>query len=154
MQQERLEKYFFEADKHIDMITEALDTLEQNLPIKDYCKLSKLENFALNTLIFRFSKLQDLLGTKIFRNYLDYSGYETSEKSFFELLKEIEKESIVDIDTWNEFRVIRNNIAHEYPHEEDEINENINLLIQKASTLIEITNTIKSKYHETASKRN
>ena len=153
MLEEKLEKYFFEANKHIKLIKEALVVLKDDLPISDYNKLSQLQNFALNALIFRFSKLQDLLGSKIFRNYLDFSGYETKEKSFFDLLKEIEKEGIIDIDSWNEFRVIRNSIAHEYPQEEDEIDENLNLLVEKADELIKISQKIESRYYEIKQKR-
>ena len=86
-----LPKYFSEIDAHIALIDEALEVLQEKLPINDYKNLSSLEKFALNTLIFRFSKLQDLLGSKVFRSYLEYSGFETSEKSFFDLLKRSKK---------------------------------------------------------------
>jgi len=139
----RLPKYFSEIDAHIALIDEALEVLQEKLPISDYKNLSSLEKFALNTLIFRFSKLQDLLGSKVFRSYLEYSGFETSEKSFFELLKEIEKEGIVDIDTWDE---LRNQIAHEYPEEEDEAIEKINLFIERSQVLIKIAQKLRERY--------
>ena len=151
--EEKLEKYFYEADKHKELLLETTDLLEKSLPIKTYQNLSKIEKFALNTLIFRFSKLQDLLGTKIFRNYLDFAGFEVSEKSFFDILKEIEKEGIVDIDSWDEFRKLRNNIAHEYPQEEEEIIENIELIIKSTNDLISVLEKIESKYHEIKSRR-
>ncbi len=91
---ERIEKYLYEASKHRELLLDTLDVLEKILPIEDYQKLDNLEKFALNTLIFRFSKLQDLLGTKVFRNYLDFIGFEVNEKSFFDILKEIEKEAL------------------------------------------------------------
>ena len=142
----RLPKYFAKIDAHIALIDEALEVLQEKLPINDYKNLSSLEKFALNTLIFRFSKLQDLLGSKVFRSYLEYSGFETSEKSFFELLKEIEKEGIVDIDTWDELRKLRNQIAHEYLEEEDEAIEKINLFIQRSQELINIANRLREHY--------
>ena len=142
----RLPKYFTEIDAHIELIDEALDVLQEKLPIKDYKNLNSLEKFALNTLIFRFSKLQDLLGSKVFRSYLDYSGFETSEKSFFDILKEIEKEGIVDIDTWDELRKLRNQIAHEYPEEEDEAIESINLFIQRSQELTKIAQKLRERY--------
>ena len=142
----RLLKYFAEIDAHIALINEALEVLQEKLPINDYKNLSSLEKFALNTLIFRFSKLQDLLGSKVFRSYLEYSGFETSEKSFFDILKEIEKEGIVDIDTWDELRKLRNQIAHEYPEEEDEAIEKINLFIQRSQELINIANRLRECY--------
>ena len=142
----RLPKYFTEIDAHIELINEALKALQNRLPIENYNDLTNLEKFALNTLIFRFSKLQDLLGSKVFRSYLEYSGFETSERSFFDILKEIEKEGIVDIDTWDELRKLRNQIAHEYPEEEDEAIEKINLFIQRSQELIKIAQKLREHY--------
>ncbi len=142
----RLPKYFAEIDAHIELINEALEVLQNRLPIENYNDLTNLEKFALNTLIFRFSKLQDLLGSKMFRSYLEYSGFETSEKSFFDILKEIEKEGIVDIDTWDELRKLRNQIAHEYPEEEDEAIESINLFIERSQELIDIADRLRERY--------
>ncbi len=149
--QERIERYLFEANRHISHIESAKEEL--NVPVINYDDLSKLEKFALNTLIFRFSKLQDLIGTKLFRYYLDYSGLYANDMGFFDLLKEIEKEGIVDIDTWQQLRELRNDIAHEYPHEMAEMLEKINLLIEKSEDLIVILRTIEAKYHETKRQR-
>ena len=149
----RLKKYFSEAKKHIELINEALEVLKDKLPIKNYKELDSLEKFALNALIFRFSKLQDLLGSKIFRAYLEFSGYDTSEKSFFDILKEIEKEGIVDIDSWDELRKFRNQIAHEYPEAEDEVIESINLFVQKSKELIAINQRLEEKYLEIKQRR-
>ena len=144
----RLIGYFIEAQKHITLISESLEVLEPKIPIKAYESLNQLERFALNALIFRFSKLQDLIGVKIFRTYLDFSGFETTEKSFFDILREIEKEGIVDIDSWSELRELRNKIAHEYPEEVDEMVESINLFIEKSSKLIAISNKLEEKFNE------
>ncbi len=146
--EKRLVAYFIEAKKHIALIDESLEVLEQKIPIKEYEALNQLERFALNALIFRFSKLQDLIGVKIFRTYLDFSGFEIREKSFFDILREIEKENIIDIDSWSELRELRNKIAHEYPEEIDEIVESINLFIEKSSELVVVSNRLEKKFNE------
>ena len=153
MTQKRLKLYFQETQKHIDLIEESLDVLKDALPIKNYDDLAQLQRFALNALIFRFSKLQDIIGAKIFRNYLEYSGYNTAEKSFFDILKEIEKEGIVDIDSWDILREIRNKIAHDYPEELDEMLEGINLFIEKSSELVTIAKKLEQKFYEIERKR-
>ena len=150
---ERLDRYFYEANTHIELINEAKNALSSRLPILDYKNLNSLEKFALNTLIFRFSKLQDLIGTKIFRNYLDFLGFSVESKSFFDILKEIEKEQIIDIDSWDELRKIRNQIAHEYPEEEDEAIESINLFIEKSDILINTTKRLEQKYNAIKQRR-
>jgi hypothetical protein len=149
----RLNNYFNEAQKHIDLIAESLEVLEPKIPIANYENLNQLERFALNALIFRFSKLQDLIGVKIFRNYLDFSGFDVVEKSFFDILREVEKEGIVDIDSWGELRELRNKIAHEYPEEMDEMLESINLFIKNSHLLVEISKRLEQKYYEVKRKR-
>ncbi len=144
--EKRLTSYFKEVAKHKELIVESLEVLNPKIPIESYESLNQLERFALNALIFRFSKLQDLIGVKIFRNYLDYSGFDIVEKSFFDILKEIEKEGIVDIDTWSDLRELRNKIAHEYPEDIDETIQSINLFIQKSSLLLEIANRLEQKF--------
>lgn len=93
-----------------------------------------------------------MLGTKIFREYLLVLQYPVDDKNFLELLKELDKEKIIDIDIWSEFRGVRNCISHDYPFEEDEKLEAINYLIKNVKYLINITKTIKANL-ETINKR-
>ena len=151
MIKDRLDSYFYEANRHKEHILEA--KAELNIPIRDYDNLPKLEKFALNTLIFRFAKLQDLIGVKIFRAYLEYMEFPLSDMSFFDILKAIEKEKIIDIDSWSYLRKLRNDIAHDYPEELQETLEKVNLLIQKSDILIKIVDKLESKYYETKQNR-
>ena len=148
---EKLAAYFAEADKHKEHIIEAKEEL--SLPIESYEALSKLEKFALNTLIFRFSKLQDLIGAKIMRVFLSCNEFPVEEMGFFDILKEIEKEGIVDIDTWSQLRELRNDIAHEYPEEMEEVIAKINLLIDRSDSLIAIVERLERQYREIERKR-
>ncbi len=151
MIQNRLESYFYEAKRHKEHIREAKEEL--NIPISDYETLPKIEKFALNTLIFRFSKLQDLIGAKIMRAYLEFSEFPVDDMSFFDLLKEIEKEGIVDIDSWSQLRKLRNDIAHDYPQELQEMLDKVNLLIKKSDILVGIIDKMESRYNEIKQKR-
>jgi len=148
---DRLNNYLKEANRHKEHILEAKSEL--TLPIKEYDTLSKLEKFALNTLIFRFSKLQDLIGGKIFRAFLDFSGFSTKDLSFFDILKELEKEGILDIDEWQFLRELRNDIAHDYPEELDEKIEKINLFIKRSDDLLRVFDKLEEKYLEIKRKR-
>jgi len=151
MKKVRVESYLQEAQKHKEHIVEAKSVLV--LPIKSYEKLNQLQKFALNTLIFRFSKLQDLMGAKIFRAYLEFAGFPTKDVGYFDILKELEKEGVVDIDSWSTLRELRNDIAHDYPDEFDEFIDKINLFVLKSDELIAILNSIEEKYSATHSKR-
>ena len=122
MNSSRLKNYLKEAKIHIERLNEVLKEIEKIYPldVEKFKQLTIEQKNMLDTLAFRFSKLQDLVGTKIFREFLDEVGFITEGKSFLEILKEIEKEGIIDIDTWSEFRKVRNLIAHDYPDEWEE----------------------------------
>lgn len=151
---ERLKFYLDEANIHINRLTDVLNSLEKLYPLEHnkFIKLTVEEKDKLDVLAFRFSKLQDLLGTKIFRTYLIALQYPVEGKSFLELLKELEKEKIVNIDLWSEFRGVKNSLSHDYPFEDDEKLDAINYLIKHVKYLIDITNNIREKF-ETIDKR-
>ena len=151
----KLELHLEESYIHINRLTDVLNVLEELYPLtKDKLETLSLENKdKLDVLAFRFSKLQDLLGTKIFREYLIVLQYPVEGKNFLELLKELDKEKIIDIDIWSEFRGVRNSISHDYPSEEDEKLESINYLIKNVKYLISIIKKIQDNF-EVISKRN
>ena len=144
----KLEQHLVEAMVHINRLLSVINPLEKHYPLDN----EKLENLSLeemdklDVLAFRFSKLQDLLGSKIFREYLSVLQYPVEDKNFLELLKEMDKENILDIDIWSEFRGVRNSISHDYPFEDDEKLEAINYLIKNVKYLIEITKKIKDNF--------
>jgi len=119
MNSSRLKNYLKEAKIHIERLNEVLKEIKKIYPldVEKFKQLTIEQKNMLDTLAFRFSKLQDLVGT---REFLDEVGFITEGKSFLEILKEIEKEGIIDIDTWSEFRKVRNLIAHDYPEEWEE----------------------------------
>ncbi len=143
----RLKVYLEEAELHVKRLEDVLERLKKFYPfdVKKLENLTSQQQDMLDTLAFRFAKLQDLLGVKIFREFLKEMGFVTEGKSFLEILKEIEKEKIIDIDTWHEFRKIRNFISHDYPYNEEEKVEAINYLIQKVPELIKVVRKIESK---------
>ncbi len=134
-----------EANIHINRLNDVLSTLEKLYPLNKskFMKLSLANKDKLDVLAFRFAKLQDLLGTKIFREYLIVLQYPVEDKNFLELLKELDKEKIVDIDIWSDFRGVRNSISHDYPFEEEDKLEAINYLIKNVKYLMDTTKTIR-----------
>jgi len=94
---ELAKKYNFPLDKNsfVD-ITNNL----QDLAYSDQC-------------IYRFSKLQDCMGAKLFKSVLLYQG-ENVNKPFLDILNQLESMDIIDVDEWFEIRDLRNEIAHDY----------------------------------------
>jgi len=142
---DKLTFHLTEAMVHINRLEDVLPKLSVIYPLDvDKFNLLALEDKdRLDVLAFRFAKLQDLLGAKIFREYLIVLQYPVEDKNFLEILKELDKEKIIDIDLWSEFRGVRNSIAHDYPSEEEEKAEAINYLIKHIDKLMSVTQKIK-----------
>lgn len=150
---ERLINYFNEAKKHIDKIESVKELLDKKIPLsmESFYELSERELDKLDVLVFRFSKLQDLLGQKIFRYILEYSGFDTNI-SFVKILSELEREGLLEIDRWRALRDARNAIAHEYPNEEDIMIDEINFIYQEVWYLVELTKRVEEYFYEIDSK--
>lgn len=140
---ERLRFHLKEAAIHIKRLEETLEVLNQYYPIG--ANNSEVLKDKLDVLAFRFAKLQDLIGNKIFREYLEFVEFPTEDKNFLELLRELEKEGIVDIDLWSKLRSARNSIAHDYPYEDEDKIEAVNFLIKNVSYLIKIVKRIENE---------
>ena len=151
---ERLTNYFNETKKHIAKIESVKRALDNIMPldIESFDKLSEIKQDKLDVLVFRFSKLQDLLGRKIFRTILEYSGFDTNI-SFVKILSELEKESLLNVDRWISLRDVRNAIAHEYPNEEENMIEEINFIYKEVWYLVELSKKLEEYFYEINSKR-
>jgi hypothetical protein len=141
----RLDNYFNEAQKHSAKINGAMEVLKTVMPLETYGELSELHQDKLDILVFRFSKLQDLLGDKIFRTILEYSGFNT-QRPFIELLSELERENLLELNHWIELREARNKIAHDYPDDEVHIVESINFIYTHVTYLMELVETFNRYY--------
>ncbi len=116
---EKLKNNLLESQKHLKRVKDAFGELQKSfeLPMdeEEYLTLSKdLQALAFcDQVIYRFSKLQDTIGAKLFKSFLLFQG-ENIDKPFLDILSELEKMDIVDVDEWFEMRDLRNEIAHEY----------------------------------------
>jgi hypothetical protein len=82
---------------------------------------------VIDSFIFRFIKIQDLIGEKFFKEVLAYLGEYKRSMSFIDILDRLEKLELIDnADKWSNFRELRNSLSHEYPANEIEIIKDIN----------------------------
>ena len=85
---------------------------------------------VIDSFIFRFIKIQDLMGEKLFKELLTVLREYKRNMSFIDVLDRMERLEIIDnADKWNDYRELRNGLSHEYPANEDEIIKEINLAI-------------------------
>ncbi|WP_294890596.1 nucleotidyltransferase domain-containing protein [Sulfurimonas sp. RIFCSPLOWO2_12_36_12] len=146
-----LEKYFHECDKHIQRINEAFETIQTFIPITafEYTNLDKNQIQALDQYMFRFTKLQDTLGDKIFKLIVANYEQEVSSLPFIDILNKLEKtEYIFSAKEWMNLRKVRNNIAHQYDDEPEEMSQAINEIVSNKDVLLKIYDKVKQKYNE------
>lgn len=80
-------------------------------------KLSKEEVRVVDQFIFRFSRLQDAIGQKLFKYLLEASREPLSDTAtFLDKLRILERINVVpSAERWENARLIRNRLAHDYP---------------------------------------
>ena len=117
-QKDKLKKIIESGRIHVDRINSAYNAVKEILPLNSerFTKLSTDKRAFIDQYIFRFAKLQDLIGQKLFRETLEALGEDTSQMTFIDVFHRLEKYNIVSgIEKWQVLREIRNDVAHEYP---------------------------------------
>ena len=115
----RLEDNLNESYKHLQRLNGAFEEIgiRYTFPINKEIFFQIIESKQLlaysDQIIYRFSKLQDCMGAKLFKSILLYQG-ENTNRPFLDILNQLEKIDIVDVDEWFEIRDLRNEIAHDY----------------------------------------
>ena len=143
----RLNFYLNIIQNSLNDVDNYINKISSFLPINypNYNELIAHHKDTIDAIAFRFNKIQSTLGEKVFKYFLEEIGYDTN-KSFLEILNEIEKLGIVDRKKWIEFREIRNKVSHDYPEEIGEIIENLNKMINSFNEFKKILNKIKEIY--------
>lgn len=146
---ERLRREFEVCDKHILRINEALGELQVALPmtVDSYAQLAAGQVRCLDQFIFRFSKLQDAMGAKIFRYLLEYLDEDVSALPMRDILNRMERYLFIpSADEWNYIRELRNEISHDYPLLEMDSVAILNELLSKVSVMLTIYEKLKTTF--------
>lgn len=134
---------------HLRRIRNAFDELSKQytfpITIENFRELiDNVQNIAYaDQVIYRFSKLQDGIGAKLFKAFLLAQG-ENVDKPFLDILHQLEKLNIVDVDEWFMLREIRNEIAHDYEENEENAMNILNTIIETLGELEKILVTIQT----------
>jgi hypothetical protein len=148
---EKLQKIFYECEKHIQRINSASSKMISIMPLDGdkYTNLDEDEVAHIDQFLFRFAKLQDTMGQKLFKNILLYVDEDVDAKPFIDILNLMEKLSLLESAyVWRELRDSRNELAHNYEDEPEIMSETINKLYNKKDTLIQIYTNIYNYYKQ------
>lgn len=144
----KLQKYFNECDKHLQRIDEAYSDIKEFIPltVQKYQNLDKNEVQAIDQYLYRFSKLQDTIGQKIFKMIIEIYEMQSEILPFIDILNKLEKLDFLDNKKeWLNLREKRNKIAHQYDDEPYEMTEAINDILNQKEILKSIYLKIKQK---------
>lgn len=101
----------------------------------------------LDQFIYRFTKLQDSLGTRLFPAMISLIRDDDEIRPFADTLNQLEKIGIVkSAETWQELRTLRNNLAHEYPDSMEQRVVTLNALFVQWTQLADMFNAAKEYY--------
>lgn len=142
-----LEFHIATADRHAKRLGEAVLYVQKLSPVTslDIETLPPKDISFLDMLSMRFSKLQDLLGSRIFIKILELC----EEKEFITIidkLNRLEKLGYLESASWwISLRDLRNDITHDYPDDTHVIAEHVNGLVIKSCELLNYWKELKPK---------
>lgn len=136
-----LERYLKTATTHQSRLEMILPDVLKLLPMTEEKLnfLTKEQLMALDTLTGRFAKLQDVLGSKIFPLIIKALDRDSEQDTIRDQLNKLEKFGALEsVSAWKELREIRNEIAHDYPDDDETIVRKINECATHCEALLKI----------------
>jgi len=154
IKEQKLLQAIEECNKHIKRLLYAHHKMSRFMPLNgdQYDNLTDEQVENIDQFIFRFSKLQDAMGERLFRNVLLLLEEEVKNKPFLDLLNRLEQLRIIgDKEQWLALRKLRNDFSHEYLNESDANALNINLVYEQTKKLYDIFRQVKTFLTENTS---
>ena len=132
---------------HNERMSFAWEKVKNHFPLdkEKYLLLQPEELSFLDQLIFRFSKLQDSMGGRLFTAILENLGEEVKAMPFIDRLVKLEELNIIpSADEWLLLRETRNLVTHEYPFIADDLIQGLNLLSKHYKLIKEILKQVET----------
>jgi hypothetical protein len=132
-----------ECRLHAERLNSALAHLASRMPLdgSTLAQLGDAETARLDQLLYRFSKLQDTLGERVFVDGLLLLGEDFRDRPFLDALNRLEALSMIPSCLWwRELREFRNQVAHEYPERRSEQAAAINAIYAQCAGLVQVFN--------------
>ncbi len=127
------------CDLHHQRMQFAWQNVSHHFPLTatKFSTVTPIEMAFFDQLIYRFSKLQDNIGARLFKQLLAYLEEEVEGVPLLDILQKMEKLQLLDqAADWITLRQTRNAVSHDYPFDQEIQIEELNLLpdqIQKLS---------------------
>ncbi len=129
------------CDVHYRRMEFAYGSIEKYFPLTEinFSQISQIEMALFDQLIYRFSKLQDSMGSRLFKQLLEALEEDIHGLPFIDILYKLEKLNLLnDAKEWIMLRQTRNTVSHEYPFYTEIQIEELNLLPEEIDRLTDI----------------
>ncbi len=149
--QDNLENTLLECKKHTVRIISASEKMQNFMPLtaKKYQALNDEKIMAMDQFLFRFAKLQDTIGAKLFATLLLFLGEDIQSKTIIDRLNRLEQLNLIQSKiAWQELRNIRNDLSCQYEQDSIKSLEFINSIYQKQDELIRFYLKINQYYQK------
>ncbi len=138
-----------EIEKHKEMLIYSKDKIKKWEKIDEEVLSIPEKLETIDSFIFRFCKMQDTMGEKLFPLTLEALGEEIRNKPFIDVLNRLERlEILPSVEEWKKLREFRNFLTHVYPWETEEIIKNIEFALKYSDVLISIYEKFKQYLKE------
>ncbi len=136
------------CDIHAKRLKSHFEKVEKLVPITA-AKLSKFSEAQINNfdlVIFKFSKLQDDIGSKVFPIFLKTIEEDVESKTFIDILNKLEKIRVIEnAEFWKSLKKVRNAIAHEYPDNPEIMAINLNDVLINTKIILKFWTKLKKE---------
>lgn len=133
------------AQIHAKRLTYAMKKLKPFFPMSSE-KVNALTDEEVETFeLFtgRFSKLQDLMGSKLFNLILDKAGETTDSMTLIDKVNKLEKLRLIEsASDWQLLRQTRNHLSHEYPEQPELTAKFLNEAYDMSAKLLKTLNAL------------
>lgn len=144
-----------ECDIHLYRLKRSKKLLDEFMPLSvETLKNASDERIEhLDQFIYRFTKLQDSMGTRLLPSLYRFFENSSQPIPFLDILNRLEQLGILtSVENWQFFRNLRNNFAHDYPESIDQTTLTLNVLYDKWQHLEEIYYQAR-EYYQSRKKR-
>lgn len=134
---------FDELDLHFKRIDAIIPEIEKWMPLKvdDFNNTEVVK--TLDSFIYRFIKIQDKMGDKLFPGFLQLLQEYERNMALIDVLNTLERlEIIKSAEEWVDFRKLRNTLTHEYPDNEEEIISTLELALEAYKKIKKVYSSI------------
>jgi hypothetical protein len=140
-----------EGDAHLHRLAGGTKKLASVFPLspETFESLADETVSLLDQFIYRFTKLQDAMATRLFPSLVSMITGSDAPRPFMDTLNQLEKAGIISsAETWQTLRVLRNNLAHDYPGSKEQCAATLNMLFLQWHQLETMFISAKTYYKE------